>query len=110
MWTLDTNNGIGYISVVEKYPDKYELYGGHVWSKESNPRQKLAESKVVSRRPFSHTSITIEYNLNNTDSENLEKLKKQIELADILDENDCDDYEERPKRKALEIVSRRFSK
>ncbi|MGD9275820.1 MAG: hypothetical protein PVJ67_01460 [Candidatus Pacearchaeota archaeon] len=109
MWTLDSNNGIDYNDVIEKYPKKYELRGGHVWSKELKPWQKIAESKGISGRPFSHTSIIIKYDLEDTSPENLKKLKKQIELANILDENNCDDYLEIPSRKSLEIISRRFS-
>ena len=76
MWQLYFGNGIGYADVIKKYPEKYELYGGNIWSKELSPRQKLAESKGISRRPFSRTSITIEYNLNNTSSREFKKIRK----------------------------------
>lgn len=100
-WKLSETTGPGYTEVIKKYPDTYELRRGHIWHKPTNI--KLAHSPIYGR-PISSTSTIIRHDLSN-----LSKLTLTLELAKLLEKEECTDFSETPSRKTLEtITEKRF--
>ncbi|MFH1607760.1 MAG: hypothetical protein ABIA78_01370 [archaeon] len=102
-WKLPQVYGPSYIEVIKKFPEKYELRRGDIWSK--NPWYKIAEYKFPGR-PITKKSLEIEHDFKNPD-----KLSSSFELARLLNEHNCSDFTEIPSRQSLlEVVNIRFPK
>ena len=94
-WGLKHTIGPNYREVIEKFPDKYFLRRGNVYSANF---KKIAVMKFPGRS-FQKTSLVI-----NHDFEDKEKLELSLGLARLLEENNCSDFDENPRRDSLEIV------